>query len=332
MVIVSCPHPGCGFATEDLDIAVVATLVQIHAVSHNVHPINVRNATSGPKLDRPRVDTGINQETWNTFLRRWEAFRIGSGIEDSMAPVQLLQCASDELSEMLLRAVPDIAARTTEEMMGTMKAMAVIPVAKGILRAELMLMHQSNDEGFRSFAARVRSKAETCDFNMAATSPCVCKLAFNVDYCDEIIRAVLLAGISNTDIKQRVLSVDDIHSRPINQLIAQVEKLEMASAASKGKTGVMSASSFQRAPTPPTMGKSTRPSPNQPASTTAMCPRCKASFQPYRKNRNNTWNKRPFKLCLQCWRDDRDNKSSARPATAQCVSLAVAPTGNEDLL
>ena len=199
MVKVACPLPDCNFETEDLEPSIVVVVLQIHASSHQ--PGNGSSAR-GPKLDRPRIDTGADQEAWNTFLRRWENFRIGSSIPDSVASVQLLQCAGDELSEMLLKTDPGITSRPLQDVLEEMKSLAVIPVAKGIVRAELMQLHQANDESFRAFAAKVRGKAETCGYSLKVTCPCKCNQEFLVDYTVEAIRDVLLAGIGCADIKQ----------------------------------------------------------------------------------------------------------------------------------
>ena len=113
-VEVTCPPPGCGFKTEDQETSIVAAIPQVHASAHTT-AVGGGTQVIEPKLDRPRIDTGADQEAWNTFLRRWEAFRVGSGVSDSMASVQLLQCASEELSERLLEAIPQIEACPLDE-------------------------------------------------------------------------------------------------------------------------------------------------------------------------------------------------------------------------
>ena len=102
---ISCPPTGCDFQAEDQEASVVAVPLRVHASTHSTAAGGGTEAR-GPRLDRPRIDTGADQEAWNTFLRRWDAFRVGSGVGDSMASVQLLQCASEELSERLLKAIP----------------------------------------------------------------------------------------------------------------------------------------------------------------------------------------------------------------------------------
>ena len=80
MVIVRCPAPGCTYCTDDLPPEVVVPLLNIHAIVHSKAP--AISGSKGPKLDRPSVDLGINEETWNNFIRRWKTFRLGSGIDD----------------------------------------------------------------------------------------------------------------------------------------------------------------------------------------------------------------------------------------------------------
>ena len=340
MVIVACPLQGCSFVTDDLDASIVAVLLQIHASSHSAENVN---SMKGPKLDRPRIDVGADQEMWNSFLRRWENFRTGSNIRDSIAPVQLLQCASEELSEMLLKTEPRIASLPIDEVLSAMKSLAVIPVAKGIVRAELMQMRQANDQSFRAFAAKVRGKAETCGFTLTASCPCQCQQQFPIDYTVEVIRDVLLAGIGSADIKQEVLSADGINQKTINEIVAFVEKREMArSAMSRGRPGTVSciqypagrtanevmqapglpvdsnssvaaSSTFKRQGTSGSIQEHTR------HDKAISCPGCGGMFHPFRKLRNG-WNKKPFKECLSCWRAGRRvPRSSMKVQNAECA-------------
>ena len=131
MVVVKCPL--CDFETEDLDIQIVAAVLNIHAIKHTQQA-----SASQPKLERPKIDAGVEEEVWNGFVRRWEAFRVGSGISDSTASMQLFQCASESLGDLLLKADPDIHNKPTKDVISVMRTFAVIPVAIGVRRAELM--------------------------------------------------------------------------------------------------------------------------------------------------------------------------------------------------
>ena len=339
MVKVTCPLPGCGFKTEDQEASVVAVLLQIHASTHTT-VAGGGTQVRGPKLDRPRIDTGADQEAWNTFLRRWDAFRVGSGVSDSMASVQLLQCASEELSERLLKAVPQIATCPLDEVMRAMQSLAVIPVARGIVRAELMRMRQGNDESFRAFAAKVRGKAETCGFTLNATSPCACRHRFDLDYTVEVIRDVLLAGIGNDEIKQHVLSTEGVAETSINELVALVEKREMARSAVSRNRSMSSTTDFDR--DVHAVSRVRRSSPADDVARASLstfkqkkksisieksmpCPGCGEAFWPYRKTLRGV-NKRPFKQCLRCYRSGRPRPlSGARSQNAGCVVVDARP-------
>jgi len=129
------------------------------------HPATPPAGVRGPKLERPQVDAGMSTENWNVFLRRWEVFRAGSGIDAASSPAQLFQCAGGALGDRRLKSDPDAASRTLPELLQAMRALAVIPVAVSVLRTELLQLNQGRGEQFRSFAARVRGKAETCSFH-----------------------------------------------------------------------------------------------------------------------------------------------------------------------
>ena len=94
MVVVKCPIRGCEFQTPDLSSDVVSSLLNLHKVEHQQDSGLSNNGVmpNAPQLIRPRVDRGISQETWLAFIRRWEAFKIGSNISNQNASIQIFQC------------------------------------------------------------------------------------------------------------------------------------------------------------------------------------------------------------------------------------------------
>ena len=115
------------------------------------------------------------------FTRRWEVFCTGSGIDDESVPSQLFQCAENELGDSLLKANPHATFNTLPDLLAAMHSLAVIPVATGVLRTELLQVHQERDKLFRAFTARVCGKAETCAFSTK------CECGKNVNYTDHVI-------------------------------------------------------------------------------------------------------------------------------------------------
>ena len=302
MVVVACPLEGCQYQTADEDPSVVSALLRLHDREHQPSSVPARVAQSrGPKLPRPVVNAGIDVESWNSFVRLWEAYRDGSGIDEQYAGIQVFQCASDELKDVLLKSDRKIATKPADYVLRAMRELAIIPVSKGVVRAELMQMRQMNDENFRLFAARVRGKAETCDFVSVVT--CDCGKALDNDYTEEAIRDVLLAGISDSEIRREALNADGLQRASINDIIHFVEGREMASKAvhsrekavlslSEEPPSFSALSSFKR--------RAAAGSNKMEKSPTAICPGCGKSYALYKRNRNG-WNKQPFKNCLECW-------------------------------
>ena len=85
-----------------------------------------------------------------------------------------------------------------------MQRLAIIPVATGVLRSELMVMRHDRDKQFRSFVARVCGKANTC--SISAT--CSCEL--KVDRTDNMIRETLLSWILDDETCRDIVGIDGI--------------------------------------------------------------------------------------------------------------------------
>ncbi|KAL9972701.1 hypothetical protein ACROYT_G019061 [Oculina patagonica] len=194
-----------------------------------------------------------------------------------------------------------------------MRSLAVIPVATGVLRTELLQLRQERDEPFHAFTTRVRGKAETCAF---ATK---CECGKNVDYTDHVIRDVLLSGIFDPDIRREILGNKDVLKTPVNDVIALVENKEMARNALPSST-LSAVSSFKRQQDPPKEPPSATPSRVDQARQ-ATCPDCKSLFKIFTEGTRG-WNTKPHTVCINCYRVRRRRKRpphtpQAPPPTSQ---------------
>ena len=122
MISLDCPIPGCVYKTPEVSETVACALLAAHTPVHTAHSL-MSNAghNNGPKLERPRVDVGINEEEWNVFERRWDAFVIGSRLNPETCSSQLFQCAGEALGDMLLKSDPTIVAKPTSQLKKAMK-------------------------------------------------------------------------------------------------------------------------------------------------------------------------------------------------------------------
>ena len=102
-------------------------------------------------------------------------------------------------------------AKSEEYVTKLMEEVAVIKVAVGVKRAELISLNQDQDEPFRTFAIYVRSKTETCNFT--TVSECECGMKTTTNYTEEAIKDVMLSGVGDEDIRKEVLNTEDTLSR-----------------------------------------------------------------------------------------------------------------------
>ena len=231
-------------------------------------------------------------------------FIQGSGIDEASATAQLFQCASQSLGDSLLKSDAEIVSKPLLELL------AVIPLATGLLRSDLMQMRQLRDERFCAFAARVRGKADTCSF----TVDCICGL--KVSYTDHMIRDTILNGIADDEIHREILGSADVLTRAVNEIVALVESKEIAHNAVP-PTEVTSVSAVQRLhnvdhrtrrnATPP------KESNNSPAqSKQSRCPLCQRLYQLYEKELRG-WNTKPYTLCIECYRTQKHQRRHLAP-------------------
>ncbi|KAK3745249.1 hypothetical protein QZH41_001847 [Actinostola sp. cb2023] len=322
MVKVECSVPHCDFKTDDVSEAIAIALLANHGLAHQSTPPAIAR---GPKLDRPKVNVGVSTEGWNVFVRRWEVFRTGSGIDNASAPAQLFQCAGIELGDNILKANPDAASDNLPQLLADKRSLAVIPVATGVLRTELLQLRQERDEAFRAFTARMRGKAETCAF---ATK---CECGKSVDYTNQVIRDVLLNGISDPDIRREVLGTKDILKTPVNDVVSLVENKEMARNALPSST-LYAVSSFRRQQNPLTgttaapPSHADRPPTHADGGKEARCPDCKNLFKIFTEGARG-WNTKPHQVCVSCYRARRRSKRplQAPPASPTSVQAALEP-------
>ena len=301
-----------------------------HMYAHKSPPAQQSGAASvvhrgGPKLDRPTIETGVSMEEWIMFTRRWNIFKEGSQIADDNASHHLFQCADGALGDALLKTDPDIIRKDIDTVLSSMKKLAVIPIATGIIRSELLEMKQLRDEAFRKFASRVRGKAETCEYETSVL--CQCTKVNNVNFTDHIMRDVLLAGIYDADIRREMYGIDRILEHPINDVIATVEKKEMArDAHSAASASSMSSMKLQRRRGQTGQQQLQQRAHDADKSKQGNCPHCKKEFSLYREGRFG-WNFKPFDMCRDCFRTQRRKKPDKNSTSVSSVSESEADVG-----
>ena len=125
--------PLCTYKTDDVEAIAAAALLNCHALSHQIAQQAPAAPSQGPKLERPKIKLNATCEEWNAFIRRWETFRTGSSINDNIASGQLLECTTEDLGNITLRAYPDFTSKPIAEATPLLRSLAVVPVALGVV-------------------------------------------------------------------------------------------------------------------------------------------------------------------------------------------------------
>ena len=130
---MKCPLPDCTYSTGEQTEPVAIAYLNAHMYAH-MQPLPTQQVatsvvrSSGPKLDRPTVQTGVSMEEWNMFTHRWTIFKEGSHINNDNASHHLFQCADGPLGDALPKTDPDIINKDLDVMLSAMKKLAVIPM------------------------------------------------------------------------------------------------------------------------------------------------------------------------------------------------------------
>ena len=197
-----------------------------------------------------------------------------------------------DLGDSLLKANPSVVSNTLIQLVSAMRYFAVIPVATGVLRTELLQQRQERDKPFCAFTARVCGKAGTCEFT-------TCECGKNIDYTDHVICDILLNGIGDTDIRRKLLGTSNILKQPVNDVIALVESKEMArNALPSSSLSAVSSFRHQQNLAPVLPGQT--PSQSDQAKQ-ATCPDCKTLFNVFTEG-SRGWNTKPHQVCINCYR------------------------------
>ena len=215
--------PGCGHVSQNDDASIVVKILKIHGLTHTIEAA----ATSGGKMEklkRPTISlAGSTSETWAYFETRWGEYRDGTHLQGDNIVVQLLECCDDELRRDLTHSNGGSMVRGTEvDMLAAMKTLAVRSENIMVARYALHDMRQGREEPIRSFYARIKGQADTCDYRIKCTKTDCAEM---VDFAGEILRDVFARGIADDEIQLDLIS-DQNQKMKLEEMIKFVEARE----------------------------------------------------------------------------------------------------------
>ena len=200
MPAVQCPIEGCSYVTPDLSDTIVAALITAHSLTHNNPTSDTTSKVE--KVKRPTISSAGTSEEWEYFISRWHDYKYATKISGNDKIIQLLECCDESLRKDLTQSSGgNLTSKTEDEVLKLMKSLAVKEENLMVARITLHDMQQDRDEPIRSFCARLKGQARTCNFVI----PCP-NCDNDVNYSEKIIQNILTKGIADSEIQLDFLS------------------------------------------------------------------------------------------------------------------------------
>ena len=58
------------------------------------------------KMDAPKLQLGVDQQTWDQFMSRWKIFKATMGVDGGTASMWLFNCLDRDLGDEVPKANP----------------------------------------------------------------------------------------------------------------------------------------------------------------------------------------------------------------------------------
>ena len=267
---VSCPFTGCQYSTGDVIPTLALELLKIHGLSHASQQNTA--AAKVEKVTRPSINTGVSPADWKYFETRWSDYVEATSITGKTLIIQLLECCDEQLRRDLTRnTVGSLTSKTSDEILTSIKKLAVREENPMVARAELHSMIQGHDEPVRGYCARVRGQAAVCKYTIECPD-----CAHIVDYTDHVIRDVVSQGLADKDIQLDLLGNSN-QTPTLEETLQFIEKKESGKRSASRlsqTTQAAAASSSYRKHKYEKLKSTERPKSNPQSDTDEICTYC----------------------------------------------------------
>ena len=227
---LQCQSPGCEWQTPTNTPSweMMIQLLQLHDKNANPAATSTANPTTAKldRLPRPVFTLNMTEATWQFKVIEWQSYIGKTPTTPDNKLLQLCAACDDELRQRIYDS-GDYAGLDTEiKFLARMKDLAVIRIHKSVHLMNLYRMAQESDKGIRAFVARVMGTADMCGMVVRCPKD---GCHTEVSYRDKVVKQVIIHGMINLEIKQRVLSrCGNSELSPLAELVDYVSAGESA--------------------------------------------------------------------------------------------------------
>ena len=294
MVTLQCEVPNCTISKTADDLPTALQLLQLHdKQAHGAAAaVSVADKQKAPKIDRPTINQGCTEEDWAAFSRRWDLFKSGTALHPSQVTPQLIACCETEFESALFRDDPQVASKSADIVLASIKRLAVIGVALSAPRAATLKTCQEPGEPIRNYVARLRGKAHVCNFTTKGScgnDACI------ADFTDDMVKMIMINGLADEDVKKDILSTIDIDDKTLADTVSLIDSKEITARAMMA-TPTVAISSYKKSKKPPQGDQTIK----------IKCTDCARAMPKVTMVRGRP---REFKKCKDCWDKNRAAKT-----------------------
>ena len=155
------------------------------------------------RLPRPTFTLNMTEAAWQFKLIEWTSYIGQTAVTADTKLLQLRAACDGDLSQRVYDSGDYSGLDTENKLLARMKELAVIKIHKSVHLMNLYRMCQESDEAIRAFVARVTGTADMCGMTVKCPKEgCNTEVSFR----DEVVKQVIIHGMANLEVKQRVLS------------------------------------------------------------------------------------------------------------------------------
>ena len=196
-----------------------------------LHDSQVHGLANKPeKPRRPELTmTGdaVEDTDWEQFVFKFEQYKTLAGVtKDSSS--HLLECLSTEVYSVLFSTYGrGISSQSEAELLLNIKRLVVRQRNTMASIMAVLRMSQDSDQAILNYIAQLRAAARQCDFKIK------CDCGKDNDFTESIIFYKLVAGVSDMELQEELLTKADLN-------LAAAEKLAVAKESAKFSQAAMS--------------------------------------------------------------------------------------------
>jgi len=199
---MSYSNPECDFSTPPGIPTFELLLKSLELHNQSNHETTKSEISSRvEKLRRPVLTTGMSESEWTFFIHKWNRYMRHTKLSSGQQLDELWACMDTDVERLAFN--DGVTATTTEDLLLSLKTLAVTELHPSVHVMALHAMKQNVGETVKAFSARVKGIATNCNLSKICSSD---KCSEKVSFLEETCYHVVLTGLEDACLREKVLT------------------------------------------------------------------------------------------------------------------------------